>query len=37
MEIPNGEKDRRIRRTRKALRDALMALILEKEFDAITI
>jgi AcrR family transcriptional regulator len=31
------EKDRRIRRTRKALRDALMALILEKEFDALTI
>ena len=37
MENPREEKDRRIRRTRKSLRDALMALILEKEFDAITI
>jgi AcrR family transcriptional regulator len=37
MEKSNIEKDRRIRRSRKALRDALMALILEKDFDAITI
>jgi AcrR family transcriptional regulator len=37
METGAEEKDRRIRRTRKALRDALMALILEREFDAITI
>jgi AcrR family transcriptional regulator len=37
MENAPMEKDRRIRRSRKAMRDALMALILEKEFDAITI
>jgi AcrR family transcriptional regulator len=37
MENAVEEKDRRIRRTRKALRDALMALVQEKEFDAITI
>lgn len=37
MENSNGEKDRRIRRSRRALRDALMALILEKDFATITI
>lgn len=31
------QKDRRIQRTRRVLRDALMALIMEKDFDAITI
>ncbi|MGB7539687.1 MAG: TetR/AcrR family transcriptional regulator [Anaerolineales bacterium] len=37
MEKSNEGKDRRIRRTRRALRDALMGLILERDFDAITI
>jgi AcrR family transcriptional regulator len=37
MENAVEEKDRRIRRSRKALRDALMGLILEKEFDTISI
>ena len=32
-----GETDRRIKRTRRLLRDALMALIVEKGFDAVTI
>jgi AcrR family transcriptional regulator len=37
MESAIREKDRRIRRSRKALRDALMSLVLEKEFASITI
>lgn len=37
MEKPERKLDRRAVRTRRALRDALMALILEKGFDAITV
>ena len=37
MTVKNKKDDRRITRTRLALRDALIQLILEKHFDAITV
>lgn len=36
-ETPNGRQDRRVIRTRRNLRAALMELILEKGYDAVTI
>ncbi len=35
--MPNEKIDRRINRTRRLLRDSLMALILEKGYDAVTV
>jgi AcrR family transcriptional regulator len=37
MSIQAGRADRRVRRTRRQLRDALMALILERGYNAVTI
>ena len=35
--MPNQSVDRRVRRTRRALQDALISLILEKSYDTVTI
>lgn len=37
MNDDNARTDRRVRRTRQLLRDALMALILEKGYDSVTV
>lgn len=37
MTIPNSKTDRRVSRTRRQLRNALMALILERGYNAVTI